>query len=212
MPPVSDIPADEKLSDALRRLLSEADGRPMRIREMMDILQGRSLQMMIALLSLPFLAPVSIPGLSLLFGLAVAVCGLRIGFGLKPWLPEKILNRQISYRTLEKMIRAGCKFHERLEKIIRPRLSFLLAGPGMVMFAGLAIAAAGLVLSLPIPPFFPLTNTIPGFAIMFFALGLMERDGVLVLLGHILAVVSVVYVVLIALLGKGVLTLLSGWW
>ena len=80
----------------------------------------------------------------------------------------------------------GCTIYEKVEKVIRPRLGFLLAGPGMGMMIGLAIALSGIFLSLPIPPPFPLTNTIPGFAIIFLSLGLMERDGGLILCGYVL--------------------------
>ena len=209
---VPEIPADEKLSDALRRLLQEAAGRPMQIREMIEILQGRGLQMMIVLLCLPFLSPVTIPGISTPFGLAIALCGLRIAFGHKPWLPATILNRTISYHALEKMVHAGCRIYGKVEKVLRPRLSFFLVGPGMTMLVGMAIAVSGVALSLPIPPPFLLTNTIPGFAIVFLALGLMERDGVLILIGHVLTIVAVTYIVLIGVLGKELLGYLSGWW
>lgn len=202
MPPVTEIPPEEKLSDALTRLLREAAGRPMKIREMIEILRGRGLQMMIILLCLPFLSPVTIPGISIPFGLAIALCGLRIGFGHKPWLPAFILDRSISHQALEKMVHAGCRIYGRLEKVFRPRLSLFLTGPGMPMLVGLAIAVAGVLLSLPIPPPFLLTNTIPGFAIIFLALGLMERDGVLILIGHTLVLLGTVYVLLIAVLGK----------
>jgi hypothetical protein len=212
MLPVPDIPADEKLSDALRRLLREAEGRPMQIREMIEILKGRGLQMMIVLLCLPFLSPVTIPGISTPFGLAIALCGLRIAFGHKPWLPAMILNRSISYHALEKMVQAGCRIYGKLEKVLRPRLSFFLVGPGMTMLVGAAIAVSGVALSLPIPPPFILTNTIPGFAIVFLALGLMERDGVLILIGHVLTLIAVTYVTLIGVLGKELLGYLSGWW
>lgn len=184
----------------------------MRIRDMIEILRGRGLQMMIALLCLPFLSPVTIPGISLPFGLAIALCGLRIGLGHKPWLPKRILDWQISHQALERMVHAGCRIHERVEKLIRPRLSVLVAGPGMGMAAGFAIAVAGLVLSLPIPPPFILTNTLPGFAIIFFALGLMERDGLMILFGHLLTFVAVIYLVLIAVLGKELIVLLRAWW
>ncbi len=210
MPPDSEIPPDEKLSEALRRLLQEAGGRPMKIREMIEVLRGRGLQMIIVLLCLPFLSPVTIPGISIPFGLAIALCGLRIGFGHKPWLPGFILERSLSYHALEKMVHAGCKIYGRLEKIIRPRLSFFLVGPGMPMLVGLAIAVAGGLLSLPIPPPFILTNTIPGLAIILLALGLMERDGVLIVLGYVLVVIGLVYVVLIAVLGKELWRFLTG--
>jgi hypothetical protein len=192
----------ESISDALRHLLREADGRPLMIREMVEILHGRGLQFVVILLCLPFLTPVTIPGISMPFGLAIAVCGLRIAFGHKPWLPAFILNRRISYSVLEKMVHFGCKIYDKVEKVVRPRLEFFLAGPGMGMLTGLAIALSGVFLSLPIPPPFPLTNTIPGFAIIFLSLGLMERDGWLILGGYALTVISAIYVTLICLLGK----------
>ena len=194
--------ATERISDALRRLLREANGRAMTIREMVNILHGRGLQFVVILLCLPFLAPVSIPGISIPFGLAIALSGLRIAFGHRPWLPKFILNRRISFSVLEKMVHFGCAIYERVEKVIRPRLGILLDAPGMGMMIGSAIAVSGVFLSLPIPPPFPLTNTIPGFAIICLSLGLMERDGGLILCGYGLTVIAAIYVALIAFLGK----------
>ena len=71
----------------------------------------------------------------------------------------------------------------------------------MGMLIGLAIALSGIFLSLPIPPPFPLTNTIPGFAIIFLSLGLMERDGGFILCGYGLTLIAAIYVALIGLLG-----------
>jgi hypothetical protein len=192
----------ERISDALRRLLREAAGRPLMIREMVEILHGRGLQFVVILLCLPFLAPVTVTGISIPFGLAIALCGLRIAFGHRPWLPAFILNRRISYSVLERMVHFGCVIYEKIEKVVRPRLGFLLAGPGMGMMIGLAIAISGLFLSLPIPPPFPLTNTIPGFAIIFLSLGLMERDGGLILCGYALTSIAAIYVTVIGFLGK----------
>jgi hypothetical protein len=197
-------PADatERISDALRRLLREAGGRPLTIREMVRILHGRGLQFVVILLCLPFLTPVSIPGISIPFGLAIALCGLRIAFGHKPWLPAFILNRSISFPVLERMVHFGCAIYEKVEKVIRPRLAAVLDGPVMAMMIGTAIALSGVFLSLPIPPPFPLTNTIPGFAIIFLSLGVMERDGALILCGYVLTLVAAIYVALIGFLGK----------
>jgi len=199
---VSSPPPKERLSDGLRRLLTAADGRSLAVAEMITILRGRGLHMMLILLCLPFLAPVTIPGISLPFGLAIALCGMRIAFGHKPWLPQFIMKRQVSYSALEKMVKFGCAVYERIEKVVRPRLSVVFEGPGMQAATGATIALAGILLSLPIPPPFPLTNTIPGFAIIFFALGLIERDGVLVILGYVFTTLASVYVGLIAFLGK----------
>lgn len=194
--------AQERLSDALRRLLAEANGRALQVREMIEILRGKGLQMMVILLCLPFLSPVTIPGISTPFGLAIMLCGFRIAFGHKPWLPAFVLNRRISAHALEKMVGVGCRIYEKVEKVVRPRLSYLFIGPGMTMLVGLSIALAAFLLSLPIPPPFPLTNTIPGFALIFLALGLMEKDGVLILIGYTLTLIALVYISIIAFLGQ----------
>jgi hypothetical protein len=199
---LAEAPADEKLSDSLRRLLRAADGRAMRVRDMIDILQGRGMQMIVVLLCLPFLSPVSIPGISIPFGLAIALCGLRIACGHRPWLPGLILDRHVPHAALEKMIGVGCSIHQRIEKVIRPRFSLIFSAPGMGTLLGLAMAIGGLLLSLPIPPPFILTNTIPGVAVILLSLGLMERDGVLVLIGYGMVVVGTLYVALIFFLGK----------
>ena len=199
---VGSAAATERISDALRRLLREANGQAMTVREMVKILHGRGLQFVVILLCLPFLAPVTIPGISMPFGLAIALSGLRIAFGHRPWLPEFILNHRISFPVLEKMVHFGCAIYEKVEKVIRSRLCVLLDGPGMGMLIGLAIALSGVFLSLPIPPPFPLTNTIPGFAIICLSLGLMERDGALILCGYALTVIAAIYVGLIGFLGK----------
>lgn len=192
----------ERLSDALERLLREANGQPMRIRDMVEALQGRGLQMVIILLCLPFLAPVTIPGISIPFGFAIMLSGFRIAFGHRPWLPGFILNRSLSYPSLERMVNYGCQVHRKIERIVRPRMSAVLEAPGMTMVTGFTIALAGFLLSLPIPPPFPLTNTIPGFAIIFLSLGSMERDGRTILWGYALTALATAYVAAIAVVGQ----------
>lgn len=196
----------ERLSAVLKHLQEVADGRSLAVREMIEIMQGRGLQMMVILLCLPFLTPVTIPGISIPFGAAIIICGIRIAFGHKPWLPGFILNRRISYRTLERMVHFGCWFYGKIEKIVKPRLVYLFEGPGMITVVGLCIALAGLLLSLPIPPPFPFTNTIPGFAIILLSLGLMERDGALIIGGYVFTAMASTYVLLIGFLGKAGVT------
>lgn len=192
----------DKLSDDLRQVLEAADGKPMRIRDMVEILRGRGLQVVVILLCLPFLTPVTLPGISIPFGLAIALCGLRIAFGQKPWLPDVILRQNVSFAVLEKMVEIGCKIYGKLEKVIKPRLEAVFSAPGMMQVVGAAIALSGILLSLPIPPPFILTNMIPGMAIIFLSLGLMERDGVMIVAGYVLAIIGTVYVGVIFLIGK----------
>jgi hypothetical protein len=69
----------------------------------------------------------------------------------------------------------------------------------------------GVLLSLPVPPPFPLTNTIPGLAVIFMALGLMERDGVCILIGYGFALLGLCYISAIAIFGAASLEQLWRW-
>ncbi len=200
-----------RISDDLRLLLAAADGKPLPVREILAHTQGRGLQTIAIILCLPFLSPVSVPFLSIPFGVAIAICGLRIAFRHEPWLPAFVLDRKIPYAVLEKMLGVGIAIHSRIERSLRPRLPFFVESHAATLAAGFAIALAAFFLSLPIPPPFPLTNTLPGVAIILFCLGTLERDGLLVVIGYALTAVAAVYVTLIALLGKTGVELLWKW-
>jgi hypothetical protein len=78
---------------------------------------------------------------------------------------------------------------ERAEKLLKPRAS-VLAMPLMEYVVGLVCLLLALVLVLPIP----LGNMFPALAISLMALGLLERDGLWVSAGVIMAAVSMVVV------------------
>lgn len=198
---MTNLPQSRTFSDDLRAVLAEAGGRALEVREILRHTQGRGLQAMAIILSLPFLSPVSIPFLSVPFGVAIMICGLRIGLRHGPWLPETILARKIPFPALEKMLSFGIAIHGRLERFLRPRLTVVVDSRAAILSAGLCIAFAAILLSLPIPPPFPLTNTLPGFAIILLCLGTLERDGLLVLLGYMLTAIATVYIALIITLG-----------
>jgi len=173
----------------------------MSVSEILEHSAGRGLQTIAIILCLPFLSPVALPGLSIPFGVAIAICGLRIAFRHRPWLPGAIRRRSIPFPVLEKTLRFGIAAHTRLEKFLRARWLVFTGSHSSQMASGLAIALAAVLLSLPIPPPFPLTNTIPGFAIILISLGMLERDGLVVFCGYLLTAIAAGYVMLIAVFG-----------
>src|SRR5690606_7947423 len=74
---------------------------------------------------------------------------------------------------------------ERIEKISRPRLHFFF-GPVGDRLIGLVCSLLAVVLIFPIP----FGNMLPAAAIGVLALSLVQRDGVLAILGYALAVAS----------------------
>ena len=211
-PPNQEVPAPPvppRLSADLRDLLRVSAGRAMTLGELEEILQGRGFGMFLLLLALPFTFPIAIPGLSVPFGIVILIVGLRIALGRKPSLPGFILRRPIKYAMLEKIILLGLKLSVKMEKIVKPRMHFLQRWPGMMNLIGLGIASGGLLLLLPLP--IPFSNTIPAWAVVFLTAGMMQRDGLLVLLGHLMTLASWAFIALCWLLGaKGVEKLFGG--
>ena len=71
---------------------------------------------------------------------------------------------------------------------MRPRLLWLLDHRAASVLTGLLLLLLGLMLALPIP----LTNYILGGLLLLFALGLLERDGALMLAAWIAAIIAIV--------------------
>ena len=72
---------------------------------------------------------------------------------------------------------------DRLGRVLpsRARLRVMTSRPSRVA-AGVSLACAGVLLFLPIP--LPMSNFVPAVAILLLAVGLVEEDGLLLLLGH----------------------------
>jgi hypothetical protein len=186
------------LSADLEALRSELAGRSLTVEELQSALKGRGVAMLLLLLSLPFCF-IPVPGLSTPFGIAVLLMGIRIAFGQKPWLPKLIRQRSISPSRLVKVLTGGIRFARILEKLVKPRMQFLHRWPGAMNLIGLGIASGGLLLFLPLP--IPFSHMVPAWAVVLLSAGMMERDGVLVLLGHLMTLLSWGVIVLAWLFG-----------
>ena len=98
-----------KFSQELRELAAQFAERPVRLGEILDATKGRGFHLLLVLISLPFLTPIPLPGFSIPFGLVVAVIGARMALGQKPWLPQKLLARELPAGFLAKVL-AGASY------------------------------------------------------------------------------------------------------
>jgi hypothetical protein len=200
-----------RLSRDLEELLERAGGRSLTFSELQEILGGRGFALFILLLSLPFSSPVTIPGLSVPFGVVILGMGLRIAVGRKPELPRFILRRQLKYSILNAIVLVGLGLCRRTEAFVRPRWEFLQSGPGMRNLIGIGVASGGFLLCLPFPPIIPFSNTVPALGVVFLAAGMIERDGVLVLMGYAASVLAWVYLTWMVLMVGGGIQKMLGW-
>jgi hypothetical protein len=188
------------LSTDLETLHARVKGKPITLAELKHALQSRGSAMLLILLALPFCF-VAIPGLSMPFGIAISLIGACLAIGREPWLPRFIMNRRLSTARSDQLLIGAIKIARQLEKFVRPRLRFLHAGPGMSRLIGFGIVIAGVGLMLPLP--IPFSNSIPAWAVVLLAVGMMEKDGLCVLLGHLTAVGTWVFIGLTAAFAVG---------
>jgi len=129
------------------------------------------------------------PGTSTVLGAPLVFLATQLTFGRRPWLPAIVSDRSMSREDFHALISRIAPWLERAERLLKPRAS-ALALPPMEYLVGLICLLLALVLVLPIP----LGNMLPALAISLMALGLLERDGVWIGAGLVMAVVSMVVV------------------
>ncbi len=153
------------------------------IEQLIQALSGKGRSLIAAFLSIPFCQPLQIPGLSTPFGVVITFFGLRMMFGKEIWLPKKILNRTINTQTLKKITDRVIAILDKTKRFIHPRLHFMYQTKAMEKVNGALICILGILLALPLPV--PLTNLTSAWSIFLISLGMIENDGLLILLGFI---------------------------
>jgi hypothetical protein len=152
-----------------------------------------SLLLFCMFLTLIFLVPVSIPGVSTVFGATILLIGISRLFRRNLWLPGRVRRRVVSTERLRAALDRALKWLRRLERISRPHRLPSLTGGGLVgVFNNLSLVLGAVLLMAPFG-LIPFSNTLPALAILLLALGLLQRDGVCILLGHLANVATIAY-------------------
>ncbi|NGM85859.1 exopolysaccharide biosynthesis protein [Parapusillimonas sp. SGNA-6] len=179
------------LSSTLTRTIDAIQGDTVSLRELMALIGEQGLLLLCAFATLPFLIPVSIPGVSTVFGAAIVLLSVAITLNRMPWLPEKILDRQLDAKKLLPALRKGTRIVSRIDAWVRPRVPGMTA-KSMTVINGCVLVFGGLLLMAPFG-LIPFSNTAPAVGILFLAIGMIQRDGVFVMLGYLCTVLTVIY-------------------
>jgi hypothetical protein len=164
--------------------------------ELVKRLGEQGLGLIVIVLSIPFLQPIPMFGLSTVLGAVMMVVGLAIFLDKAAWVPERLARRKIPSSLVVAICHGGRKVFAFLEKFIRPRASFFYEGRFSKRLSGLFIFLSAFLLALPLP--IPGTNTPPAVALLLLSLGFIERDGVAIVLGYLSFAITLAYFVFLA--------------
>ncbi len=181
------------LGDQLEAIIAALPEDHLTLGQLLQVFGDEGLLLLTILLTLVFLIPVSIPGVSTVFGAAILLVGISRVSRRPLWLPAKLRARNLPAARLRPALDGGLHWVRRLEKISRPyRLRGLVEGALPELFNNLAFILAALLLMAPFG-FVPFSNTLPGLALLLYAIGMIQRDGTAIVLGHLANIGTIIY-------------------
>lgn len=162
------------------------------VKDVTEALDEQSVAMVILLFSLPFVSPITIPGLSCPFGVLLMIVGYRFMRHKRLWLPLKVSHKRISHKHLKKLVTVLESLLKKIRRVTHPRLAALLHPPWLYL-NGFLICLQGLMMALPLP--IPLANTAGALPVALMAIGLLLSDGLFILFSYLASLLAIAFFV-----------------
>lgn len=179
-------PRPARTSEVLRDL-AYGEGERVTFREILVGLRHRAFGFTLLIFALPACLPMP-PGIPTICGFAISIIALNlIAVRRRLWLPSAIADKSLARADLRRVVDRVLPHLQRLERFCRPRLPVITEPIGKVLI-GLVVLVLGLLMILPIPF---VGNIPPGIATAIVAVGVTERDGVVVLVGLVVSVIAI---------------------
>ena len=195
-------PADQRSpADKLEAAINALPPGSVTLAQVRDLVGADGLMLLAAFLTIVFLVPVSVPGMSTVFGAGILLIGVSRLFRLPLWLPKRVEQRLVATEKLRSALQHGLVWFRRLERVSRPQRIAWAASDGAVRIVNDCALILGAVLLMMPFGLIPFSNTFPAIALLFLAIGSLQRDGLFILLGHVSNVVTIAYFAL--LIGGG---------
>ncbi len=158
------------------------------IHDITESMGHRSFGFLLLIFALPSSLP--IPGLSTFTCIPMLLIAWQMASGYERLiLPRLLAERSMKTRDFQQVIEKVAPHLQLIERYMKPRLS-LIASKKAERCLGTLCLFLALLLVLPIP----FGNVLPGLGILFIAIGVVERDGVCVLIGTVLGACGVIVV------------------
>lgn len=181
-------PHPRRLSEILDHIATDTSRERICVSDLLEAMPGRATAALLFLFAAPNAVPAP-PGVSSLLGLPMIYLASQMMLRRQPWLPKLIAARSMRRGDFAALVNRALPLLQRAERMLRPRLSILVS-PAAEMAIGLLALILALVVALPIP----LGNMLPAFAVCLLALGVLERDGLWVIIGTVVGAVALAIV------------------
>jgi hypothetical protein len=181
----ADLPDAELPLSAVLADIADHGEESISVQQLTERFGGRAIGALLFVFGLACMLPLP-PGATTIFGFPLVLLAPQLIIGAAvPWLPKGVKHRTISTAQLKASLPRAIRWLKKVEAVSKPRLVFLF-GPMGERLIGLVCLALALVLILPIPG----GNILPAMAVSALAFALIQRDGLIALIGYALAITS----------------------
>lgn len=177
-----------RLSQILSDLAGDDSRARISVADMLETMRARAFGALLMIFAFPNILPTP-PGTAGILGLPLIFLSAQMMLGLDPWLPGIIARRSMARSTFQGLVTRITPWLARAERLMRARLS-ALAEPAAQRALGALCLIVSVALALPVP----FANMAPSIALCIIGLGVLERDGLWIILGVIAALASLAYV------------------
>ncbi|MFT4327068.1 MAG: exopolysaccharide biosynthesis protein [Wolbachia pipientis] len=192
---------DKKLaSDILKEVAdtNNNDNDKVTLFDIKTALHERGFGILIIIFSLPLSIPIPVPpGYTTILSIPLILFSLQLLFGFdSPWMPNWLERKSFQRSTLALVVEKTSPTLKKIEKFMKPRMSFIFRGPGENILAFIMLLCA---LSIAIP--LPLTNFIPAIGTTLISLGIMSKDGFLSIMGVLVSLCGLLLTLVVIVKG-----------
>jgi hypothetical protein len=178
-----------RTSEILAGLAAKANGETITIGTIVDALYDRSFGVVIILFALPN----TIFPVAWVLGTPILLFSIQMMIGRQePWLPEFMRRQTLSHETFAKVISYVVRYLSKIEAWLKPRWEFLTTDR-MEKIIGLYMTVVTIILLVPVP----FGNALPSFGLAIIAAGLLEKDGLAILVGALVGLAGTAYVFIV---------------
>lgn len=173
-------PRNPRTSELLAAIASAEGEERIYFGDLTAAMRNRAFGILFLLFGIPICLP--IPGLATVCGFIITLIAAQMILGRDNlWLPQFLARRSFARKDLQRLVTRAEPWIQWVERFATPRLALFADARSRRI-----IGIVGFVLGLALLPAIPVIGAIPlGIPICILGLGLVERDGAVILAGYV---------------------------
>ncbi len=180
------------LEDVVNRSSSDR----VKVKDLVDAMDSVGFGLVLMVFALAIIIPLPPPFPSMI-SIPLVVFAVQMVMGYPaPKLPTRFAKLSVKRSVLAMLIQRSSPYIRKVEKILKPRLSFMISARAERVVGFFILIFSTFVL-LPMP----LSNFIPGLGVLIISFGLLGKDGLIVIFGIVIGFTGIAVSISAVLLG-----------